>query len=386
MDHETIKTELKATENTIRTLLTAQNDEIKKAGETSAATAKALADAERKYDEAVSALEGKARELEAKLGRIGLSGEQIEQLKSAGQRFIDSPELKAFAEGRSSSAKVEVKALTSDAASVGRLIQPTRVGEIMRPQLRPDHVRDLLNIGRTGSNSIEFPRETLFTNNAAPVAEGALKSESNLTFDVATAPIRTLAHWVPITKQARDDLPMIQSYVDGRLTEGLYLKEDAQLLYGDGTGQNLLGLIPQATAYNRATTGTRIDIIRRARTQVRLAEYQADGVILNPVDWEEIELAKGTDGHYLWVNVTTGGEQRLWRMPIIETTAINEGDFLVGAFGMAAQIWLREDVTVEISEHDRDNFIRNMLTLRAEERLGLTVYRPQSFVRGDFTP
>lgn len=384
MDFEQLSKELKGIEQGLQEVLKTQSEEIKSQGETSKKTAADLKTAEAKYDAKVKEIEEKAQQLELKLGRLGMSQQQIEEAKSLGERFVESAEFKAFAEKRSTSAKIEVKALTSAVGSAGALITPQRVG-LVQARMRPDHVRDLLNVGRTNSGSIEFPRETGFTNNAAPVAEGAQKPESNITFETVNMPVRTIAHWIPIAKQTRDDAPMLESLVNTRLVEGVLMAEDHELLYGNGTGQHLLGIIPQASVYKRYNPEDKmLHTLRRARTQVRLAEYQADGAVLNPTDWEEIELATGSDGHFIWVNVANGGEPRLWRMPVIETTVIDEGHFLVGAFNLGAQFFIREDATVEISEHDRDNFIKNMLTMRGEERGVLAVHRPESFVAGPF--
>ena len=168
---------------------------------------------------------------------------------------------------------------------------------------------------------------------------------------------------------------------------GLALVEEAQILAGDGTGQNLLGLIPQSTPFDvsRAKTGdTRIDIVRRAMTQVRLAEYRADAILLHPSDWEEIELTKTDEGSYVWANPRGLLGPTLWGLPVIDTTAVEEGEFLVGNFQMAAMLWDREDAVVDISTEDRDNFIKNMVTIRAEQRLGLEVSRPEALIYGDF--
>lgn len=163
--------------------------------------------------------------------------------------------------------------------------------------------------------------------------------------------------------------------------------EENQILAGDGTGQNLLGLIPQATAFNNAlrkTGDTPIDTLRRAILQVRIVEYRATGVVLNPTDWADLELQKDSTGQYIWVNVQEGGAQRMWRLPVIDTNAMEAGEFLVGAFDMGAQVFDREDAAVEVSTEDADNFTKNMVTIRAEERLALAVYRPESFVHGEF--
>ena len=173
----------------------------------------------------------------------------------------------------------------------------------------------------------------------------------------------------------------------GRAIYGLKYKEEEQLIAGDGTGQNLLGLIPQATDFNNALRkagDTKIDTLRRAILQVRVAEYRASAIALNPVDWADIELTKDSTGSYIWVNVQEGGAQRLWKLPVVDSNAVPEGEFLVGAMNIAAQVFDREDAAVEVSTEDGDNFRTNMVTIRAEERLALAVYRPESFVHGEF--
>ncbi len=286
--------------------------------------------------------------------------------------------------------QVNLKAITSLSTGdggAGDLIIPQRVPGIIRQPDRAMTIRDLLSVGRTSSNAIEFVQETGFTNNAAPVAEGAQKPESSIDFQLQTSPVRTIAHWIQASKQVLADVPMLQSYIDTRLRFGLELVEEEQILAGDGTGQNLLGLIPQATPFDEARRkvgDTRIDIVRRAMTQVRLAEYRADAIVLHPSDWEEIELTKDGEDRYIWANPRGLLGPTLWGLPVVDTTAVEEGEFLVGAFRLSSQIWDREDATVDISTEDRDNFIKNMVTIRAEERLALTVYRPEALVYGDF--
>lgn len=280
-----------------------------------------------------------------------------------------------------------ITSLTSGAGAAGDLIVPQRQPGIVRQPDRQMTIRDLLTVGRTTSNSIEFVQETGFTNAAAPVAEGATKPESSLEFNLQSTPVRTIAHWIQASKQILQDVPALQSYIDTRMRFGLMIVEEDQILSGDGTGQNLLGLIPQATPFDtgRVRPGdTRIDIVRRAMTQVRLAEYRADAIVLHPSDWEEIELTKTDEGAYVWANPRGLLGPTLWGLPVIDTTAVEEGEFLVGNFQMAAMLWDREDAVVDISTEDRDNFIKNMVTIRAEERLALEVSRPEALIYGDF--
>jgi hypothetical protein len=214
--------------------------------------------------------------------------------------------------------------------------------------------------------------------------EEIIKPEGVWRNTLLTIPVRTVAYLLRIAKQTLDDAAQLESIITARMALGLQIAENWQLLNGDGIGQNLAGLMSQARAYNRTTGGdTKLDCLRRAFTQARLSEYVADGLLLNPIDWELIELLKGTDSRYVWVNVNVGGEARLWRMRVIDTTAIPVGKFLVGAFQQGAQLFDRMDATMELFEQDRDNVPRNMVTIRAEERLALTVIRPEAFVQGN---
>lgn len=337
--------------------------------------------------EAGTALQTRMLDIEQKFVSIKDSGNRP-GTKSIGDQFIENEAVKAFLQQRGGQAvKVTLKAITSNttgSGGAGDLIQPTRVPDILRPQDRPMTIRDLLSQSRTVSNAIEYVQETGFTNNAAPVAEGAQKPESSIDFQLKTVPVRTLAHWIAVTKQVYDDAPMLASYIDNRLRYGLALVEENQILAGDGTGQNLLGLIPEATPYNRANVGTKLDVLRRSITQTRLSEYRADATVLHPGDWEEIELLKTDEGAYVWANPMGLLNPTVWGLRVVDTTAITEAHFLTGAFKPAATVWQREDATVAISEHDRDNFIKNMLTIRGEERLALTVWRPEALVYGTF--
>lgn len=312
---------------------------------------------------------------------------------SPGSKFVNNADVKAALaqganfKGRVSATVNAITSLTSGDGAAGDLIVPQRVQGIITPNNRTLRIRDLLPKGRTGSNSIEFIQESGFANMAAVVAEGAQKPESTLSFEIQNAPVRTIAHWLQASKQILADVPQLESYIDTRLRYGLELVEERELLAGDGTGQHILGLIPQATAFDRTRLrvgDTRIDVIRRAMTQLRLSEYQASAIVLHPTDWEEIELTKDTTGDYIWANPRGLLGPTLWGLPVLDSTSLTEGEFLIGAFNVAAQIWDREDATVDISTEDRDNFIKNMVTIRAEERLALTVYRPESFIYGDF--
>lgn len=345
--------------------------------------------------EAASTLGAKMTEIEqalVKLRGASPSGKTA-AIKSLGVQALEDEGVKSWLDANGPRGQTatfafkSVTSLTSGEGGFGELVQPDRRAGIMQPAVAPFFIRTLIPVGRTSSNAIEYIRETGFANNAAPVAEGAEKPESNLTIEKVSTPVRTIAHWIRVSNQILADAPMLESYLNNRMLWGLSYVEEQQILAGDGTGENLLGIIPQATAFDdnrRKPTDTYIDTIRRAMTQVRLAEYRADAIILHPSDWENIELTKTTEGAYIWANPAGLQGPTLWGLPVIETTAVEEGEFIVGAFRMAAQIWDREDAKVELFREDRDNVIKNLVTIRAEERLALEVTRPEAIIFGEF--
>lgn len=383
-----LRDDLKKRDDQIKSWTEKAADDIKKTGEIAESTKTALAE----HAKSGEALATKFAELEQLVAQLKGNDNAPRARASVGKSVTEDEKFKSWLEtgGEKSRVRIGVKAitsLTSGDGAAGDLIDPQRNPGIIRQPDRLMTIRDLVSVGRTTSNAVEFIQETGFTNNAAPVAEGAQKPESSLEFTLQTTPVRTIAHWIQASKQILQDVPQLQSYIDTRLRFGLEIVEEDQILSGDGTGQNLLGLIPQATPFDTARIkagDTRIDIIRRAMTQVRIAEYRADAIVLHPSDWEEIELTKTDEGAYIWANPRGLLGPTLWGLPVIDTTAVEEGEFLVGNFRMSAMIWDREESVVDISTEDRDNFIKNMVTIRAEERLALEVSRPEALIYGDF--
>lgn len=349
-----------------------------------------LSAAHDKLTEKLEALETRSSDLEQKMAsRRGAGG--ADEPKSLGQMVTESDDVKNFFERSGAKGAVRItvaNAITSATGSAGALISPQRDNELVGIPRRQMTIRQLLQVGDTTSNSIEYARQVLRTSAAAVVAEGALKPESNYAWELDDAPVRTIAHWIPISRQAMDDVPQLRSEIDGELRYGLDLAEETEVLKGDGTGQHLHGLVPQATPYAdqgiEVVGATKIDILRLAILQASLAEYSADGIVINDVDWADIELTKDGEQRYIFANVIQLAGPQLWGRPVISTQAMDVDEFLVGAFRMAAKIWDRMDTEVLISSEDRDNFVKNMLTVRAEKRLALAVKRSQALVTGDF--
>ncbi len=345
-----------------------------------------------KADEAlVSMNEIKLRldELEQKDARCP-SGELVHQ--SVGQEFAESEQFKQLqADPRGvRNAKIELKAnitsATTDAdGSAGALVNPHRVNGVITPPNRRLTIRDLLMDGITESNAITYVCETGFTNNAkAQAGEGEKKAQSEIKHDDVTVNVATIAHFFKASRQILDDAPQLASQIDGRLLYGLKLNEELQILNGDGTSGNLKGIIPQATAFSDLASLAKysiIDQLRLAQLQAVLAEYPASGHVLNPIDWAKIELTKDDNGSYIIGKPQEGTNPTLWRLPVVETQSMGVGKFLTGAFNLAAQIFDRQQSSV-MTGFENDDFTRNLITILAEERLALAVYRPEAFIYG----
>jgi HK97 family phage major capsid protein len=314
------------------------------------------------------------------------------RVKTIGEQYTDSPEWKEFSEKARSMPKVtsapfKVKDITTTTGGSG--VIPEYLPTPIIPAFQPLSIRNLLDVGTTESNLIEWVRELVYTNAAAVAPEGTLKPQSDITYQRLNVPVTTLAHFIRASKQILADFKQLQTLINGRLTFGLKLVEEKQILYGDGTGENLQGLIPQATPYNTALTNlagfdTRLDIIRHAMLQVTLAFYPPTGIVMSPTDWHNLVLTKDSLHRYLLAMPGDNAPAMLWGLPVVQAFSMPPGDFLVGNFKLAATLFDREEAQILVSTEDQDNFIRNLVTVLCEERLALVVTRPQAFIAGTF--
>jgi len=242
----------------------------------------------------------------------------------------------------------------------------------------------------TASGSMVTSRFAPDAGTIAATPETLIKPEMYVAYDLQTEAVKTLAHWIPASRQIMSDASALSGRINDRLVFGLKFSEEYHILYGDGSSRQLQGILTDAGRQTYAWSAgglddTKVDAIRRAATKAALAYYPVNGVVLHPNDWEDIELLKGSDKHYIWVTVPDGaGVMRVWGIPVVVTTAINEGEFALGAWGMGATLWDREMATVRVAEQHEDFFIRNMVLVLAEERLAQTVERPEAFVHGSF--
>lgn len=277
--------------------------------------------------------------------------------------------------------------------------------------LRKMHVRDLFPKSTTRAQVIYGVRETGWVNNAAIVYQrraanetGApigndtigdpnrdkfgLAPESNLLLTPVLFPVAEIAHYLPAHKNVLEDEPRLRTFINTRMVDGVKYAEDYELLHGTGAGEKVTGIFN--TTGVQTYTGVAADQysvqVRRAITKALLAEYEPTGLVVSPTMWEAIEVEEDDQGSFrVATSVAVGATKRVWQLDVVQTTAMTDAKFLIGAFGMGAQLHDREAVNVRVSTEDTDNFRRGVVTFRAEERLALEVSRPESFVIGTWT-
>lgn len=310
------------------------------------------------------------------------------------EQLMQSSELQDLCRRGHGRASVEVKTLIDSSAlgsATSGVLNPMRVPGIVPLAEFQLKVRGLFPVYPTSNNAIDFVKENVLTNAASPQTEGSAKAESADTFTTGTAVVRTIATWIPATRQALADMPGLAQFVERKLVYGLNRTEEYELLFGDNTGVHLNGVCTQATAYATAynqSGDTALDKLRHAILQAEVEGYPADGIVVHPENWHDIELIKSEAsnvGRYVVGNPS--GQQlgkSVWGIPVVVTNQMVNGKFLVGGFSMGAAIYQSQGVTIDISTENEDYFLKNKVAIRVEERIALAVFRPASFIYGSF--
>lgn len=322
----------------------------------------------------------------------GNGGGEIMEALAASDQF------KAVQRGELKSARIalppgalQTKSIFSSITG-GTIGAPDRDGAIVAPSARRMTIRGLLPSVPTTSGSTEFVRELVFTNNAGPqggttspdtATEGETKPASDISFELVTSPIITIAHTFTVSRQALDDSEALRQHIETRGLYGLAIKEEDNLLNGTGLHGTLSGLVSNAATFTGgATNQTAADTLRKAIAQTAVAEGVATGVVLNPLDASALDMLKDTTGRYLSVITYTNGIPFVWRVAIIETNSMPQGQFLVGDFALAATIRDRQQAFMTIGFEHSDYMARNLALVLLEQRIGLEVHRPNAMVYG----
>lgn len=356
-----------------------------------------LEDARTKEGANLSDIEKKMSELgdeQLKLARQILAMEQKNTAKLAdgqkhvtlGQRFVQSEAFKNFRSGRITKATL---AAASPVTTPDGAVPTDYRGIKGEPELANVVAAEFPPVPTT-SNSISYLKEKAFTNSAAETAEGAQKPESKMEFETADAPVRTIPHFIRVTKQLADDAPALAAYIDLRMMYGLGRRIEKQLLVGDGTGENLKGIFATGnytvhgfTEDNMPAGSTVLDLIRRCASTMALNGYRANAVFMNPMDWDTLLGMKDTNGNYIIGRPTESGSSiRPWGLRVVASPEVTEGQFMVADTVMGATAYERQGPTLEMFEQDSDNVQKNLYTIRCECRMAFAVETANAFIGG----
>jgi hypothetical protein len=372
-----------------------------------------------KADEAVIA---QAKDFADSVGVPADGGDIKARAKSLGLTVVSSPEFKSMlggfpegripAQSRVQSAPIGVKALFTGASSTsaGAFVVNERTDIVEFLGRKPLTIRDLVSNRRTTSDAVEFVRETSHTNAAAVVAEatsaaartaaantstgavtftnasgGGYKPEGAWAFEVVTTNVKTIAEWVPVTKRALADVAQLEGLINDQLSADVAEAEEAQILNGNGSGENFTGITATSGIQTQAFSTDLFETVRKGVTLLRtVGRVNPTAIVLNPSDAEAIDLTKDGNDRYYYGGPSAIGQRTLWGVPVVESETQTAGTGLLGDFTKAV-LWDREQTTVTMTDSHSDFFVRNLVAILAEERLAFGVTRPTAFVSLDLT-
>lgn len=352
-------------------------------------------------NEAKDAVKALSEDFAKLLGRYQtLSQEMADGIKAShpaapltvGQQFVQSEKFKAFAAGNGDIPRVRFEAVgnltaqKSTTLGTSATVFPQQMPGVIPGGFVPLTVRAALNSIPVSTNQVNSLREATWTNSAAEASEGTTKPESDITFENYDVPVRTIAHWLKVSNQLLADAPAVAAYIELRLRDGLAQRVERQLILGNGTSPNISGLTDSGnyTAYTSTSTDTLTDAINRAKYTLWAAGYPPNLAIVNPADWGAMERLResGSSGAYLYGLPGMNSGMNPFGIRVVLSPHVTAGYFIVGDFNTVV-IYDRMAAIVEAG-YDGNDFTKNLVTLRAEERLGLGIERPSAILYGQF--
>lgn len=336
-------------------------------------------------------------------------------MKSLGQRFLDSPEWKAWfkavapdgiiPESRKgiSSPSVTVKdfgifpqrkelitGLADDSAGAFVVTEDTGIYEPIGRY--PVTLRDLISVRTTTSDTVEFVRQTKQVTEAAPTPESNVKyptgypgeidgkkPQGEVHWERVHETVKTIAVYVGATKRALADVGQLRGLIDQELRDDLVDELENQMFNGNGVGENFLGINNQPGTLVQAFNTNAIITARQALTTLLVIGRQMPtAFVYHPTDWETIDLVRGTDGHFLRGDPFRSGPNTLWGVPVVQSFHTAQGAGWLGNWRKAV-LWDRQQATISATDSHEDWFIRNMIAILAELRAAFGLIRPQGF-------
>lgn len=336
-----------------------------------------------------------------------------ERVKALGLQVVESLEFKAMMRpftgavnerARIQSDPIGVKALITGGSSTsgGAFVVNEQSGIVEMLGRRPLTIRDLVSVRRTGSDAVEYVEQTSHTNaaavvpeatsSAAPTAPGAAgplildpnggyKPEGSWAFERKVANVKTIAEWVPITKRGLADVAALEGLINDELAADVADAEEAQILNGNGTGENFTGVNNWSGVQTQTFSTDIFESIRKGITKARtVGRVNPTGIVMNPADVEKIDLAKDLNGTYRYGGPQSMGQRTVWGVPVVESEIQPAGTGTLADWSKAV-LWDREQTTVTMTDSHADFFVRNMVAVLAEERLAFAVTRPAAVVK-----
>lgn len=309
--------------------------------------------------------------------------DQLGNIRAKESRFsVSAPEFKANTDTQLSPSSLAPAGVTVD----------TNIVQGFRRRLT---IADLLGSGTISGNALTYFVEGALEGDFTTVAEGATKPQIHYADPVAvTESLKKIAAFIKEADEMMDDYPFLASAINNRLLYNLGLFEETQVLSGNGTGTNLTGLLNrsgvQTLGAGANPEADNPDWVFKAMTAVSTATgLDADGIVINPTDYQTFRLNKDGNGQYYGGGYFSGEygqggvvqQPPLWGLRTVVTPAITAGTVLVGNFAQSSTLYRKGGVRVEMTNSDQDDFIKNKVTIRAEERVALAVRVPAALVK-----
>lgn len=274
---------------------------------------------------------------------------------------------------------------TAFTTSAGWAPESLRTGRFVEEATRPIAVIDIIPMNSTGMAAVKYMEETTFTNNAAEAAEAAQYGEAALALTEQSQTVEKIGVFLPVTDEQLEDVQQVQGYLNNRLPFMIRQRLDSQIINGNGSTPNLLGILNATGVQTIAqvdNSGDLVtDVLYRAMTLIRVNAFaNPSGIVMNPNDWETIRLYKTNDGIYVWGHPSEAGPERIFGLPVVQSTAITEKTALVGAFADMCEFNERRGIEVKVSDSHDDYFIKGKQAIRADMRGAMVTYRPAAFV------
>lgn len=317
------------------------------------------------------------------------------EAKSVGDSFVADKAYTDFVSGAATSARAVItlsKAGTptavgiSDGPAATSLAPSFYAGVFGTPNV-PQKIEPLIPHIAVTTDSVDYVT-VADTIGAAGVAEAGAIPESRFTPTLAKANVVNVAHYTKITKQLADDAPALAAYINTKMLYGLQNKVENQIVNGDGTAPQLKGLLATGsyTDASAQLTGAKnlFDLLLLLQGVAETAAYEPEALVLNPMTWAQLAMEKDSQGRYLLGGPGLAANKSVWGIPVVTSSAVPAGKFIFGNFTQTVTIYDRQQVAVEMTGTNEDDFTHYLYTIRASRRLALAVEVPAGIFAGDF--